>query len=174
MQSAANVAHSIYRIVFRSGSPQRVQYSDGRLIGTIVAFIGLTIAGQLVFFEASILEIGLALFTVLTGTYIGFALLTRKVSRVRIRQVMLTAFLILVCAQVLLLLATPLARFNPDTSLVIVAMVALAVLMGLANSLQFALGGSRATAWWYMLAFTGALAAFYLTMHFLLATVFGG
>ena len=173
MQSATNVAHSIYRIVFRGGSPQRVQYSDGRLIGVLCAFVGLTVASQFLFFRASTVETGLVLFTLLTGTYIGSALLTRKVSRQRLRQVLLTVFLILACAQALLLLATPLTHLDPRASLTFAAVVTLAALTGVANSLQFGLGSSRVTAWQYTLLFTFALGAFYGTMYFLLRTVFG-
>jgi hypothetical protein len=173
MQSAANVAHSVYRIVFRGGSPQRVQYSDGRLIGVLCTFVGLTIASQLLYFRASTVEVGLSLFTLLTGTYIGFALLTRKVSRQRLRQVLLTVFLILACAQALLLLATPIARLDHRVSITFAVIVAFAALMGVANSVQFGLASSRVLAWQYTLGFACALAAFYGTMHFLLRTVFG-
>ncbi|MEJ2086893.1 MAG: hypothetical protein P8Y69_00085 [Gammaproteobacteria bacterium] len=171
-QSSASVAHSIYRIVFRGGSPQRIQYSDRRLIVSVLATTGLAVVSQTLFFDSSIIETGLALFTLLTGTYLLAALLTRKSPRGRLRQTPLAIFLILAAAQVLLVLAAPLAATAPSTKPMVVTIVVLGVLVGAQRSLRYALAGPALTAWTYTLLYAFALVTFYVTMNFLLAIVF--
>ena len=172
MQSARNVAHSVYRIVFRRGSPQRIQYSDRRLVGSIVAAVVLLIAALRVFFGASMVETGLALFVVLSGIYIGAALLTRRAPRMRLRQTLLALLLILSAACILLIAASPLAGMTAPIRTLLAGAVGLACVAGLANSLQYAYGPSLAVAWASALGFVAVLGTYYLTMRSLLEIVF--
>jgi hypothetical protein len=172
MQSPLNLAHSVYRVVFRGGSPQRIQYSDQRLIAAVLATVVLSIGSQVLFFNSSIIETGLGLFTLLTGTYLLSALLTRKVPRGRLRQTLLAIFLIFAMAQVILLIGAPFTTMATWITPLIAGVVAVCILMGAKNSLRFALGCSAISAWGYALLYAFALGAFYATMHFLLRTVF--
>lgn len=172
-QSSASVVHSLYRIVFRGGSPQRIQYSDQRLMAAVLVATGLAAASQPLFFDSSIIETGLGLFTLLTGTYLFAALLTRKVPRGRLRQTLLAIFLILAAAQVPLIVAAPLTVTAVWVKPALLAGVALGVLVGAQRSLRFALADTGLTAWTYALLYALALVTFYATMRFLLAIVFG-
>jgi len=172
MQTTLSLAHSVYRIVFRGGSPQRIQYSDRRLIAAILGLVVLLIAAQMAFFQATIIEIGLLLFTLLSGTYIGAALLTRRVARVKLRPTLLAVFLIFGAAQLPLLLAAPFVREAGTLRTTLASLTVLAAVVGLGNCLQFALNCSKSRAWASALVFACVLGAFYTTMVSLLFTVF--
>ena len=177
MQSFMSLARAVMRIVFRSGSPQRIQYSAPRMIATALSFVVLAIASQITMFQSDPIEVGLFLFTCLTGLYIGAALLTRKVPRARLRVSLLAVLAVITGSQLLLLLLAPLADlFVARRQGVFVYGVALLsgvlVLVGVANCLKFALGSNSARAWTYTLSFAGALIAFYATLYPLLQIVF--
>ena len=106
MQSLTSIGRSIYRIVFLGGSPQRIQYSNRRMAVSILLFIALAAATQRYLFFNDFIAIGLFLFTCLTGIYIASALLTRKVTRPRLRISLLAVWMILAASQLLLLLYT--------------------------------------------------------------------
>jgi hypothetical protein len=172
MQSARSIARALYRIVFRGGTPQRIQFS----IPLLMAAIGLTVAAAIgagwLFFNMSAIEIGLALFTLLSGLYIGSALLTRTVPRTRLRASLLTVLLLLAAAGLILLMLTPLKPYVPTITLSGGLVVLAGVLSGTTNALQFARGGTRGTAALVSTASAAVLGAFYVTLRWLLETVF--
>ena len=172
MQSVSSISRALYRIVFRSGSPQRIQYSDRLLIVSVLSFGVLLVASQVFFYTATIVETGLVLFTSLTGIYIATALLTRKASRMRIRTSLLAGFLLLAASQLILLLFAPFADMinglRPTVSLVL----GIVILMGITNILQFALSSSRTRAALYAVACAAGLGLFYTAMRWLLQIVF--
>lgn len=172
MQNVMSLGNAIYRIVFRGGSPQRIQYSDALLIVSISVFIGLSIVCAALFFRSSIIEIGLLLFTCLSGIYIGAALMTRKSPRSRLRTSLVAIFLILIGAEVALTILTPFAREVAALRPVAIVVIGVAVLVGATNVLHYALGSSRTNAALLTLLFAASLGAFYSIMQSLLETVF--
>jgi hypothetical protein len=172
MQSAQSIGRALYRIVFRGGTPQRIQFSAPLLLTAFsTAVVAAILSGRLLF-ELSAIEIGLALFTVLSGLYIGAALLTRSVPRSRLRAALLTILLLLATAGVLLMVLIPLQPLDPMIRLSAGLFVLAAVLSGTTNALQFARGGSRTNAALLTLAFAAVLVAFYSVLRWLLETVF--
>jgi hypothetical protein len=172
MQSAQSIGRALYRIVFRGGTPQRIQFSTPLLLTALgTAVVAAIVSGKL-FFELSAIEIGLVLFTVLSGLYIGAALLTRSVPRSRLRAVLLTILLLLATAGVLLMVLIPLQPLDPMIRISAGLLVLAAVLSGTTNALQFARGGSRTNAAMLTLAFAAVLIAFYSMLQWLLETVF--
>lgn len=171
MQSAQSIARALYRIVFRGGTPQRIQFSAPLMLTAIGALLVAVIIGGRFFFELGMVEIGLVLFTLLSGLYIGTALLTRTVPRPRLRASLLTILLLLATGSLLLLPLIP-AKDVAYLPLIAGGLVLLAVLSGATNALHYARGGSRANAALLALAFTALLGAFYATLRWLLETVF--
>ena len=172
MQSLSSLSRALFRIVFRSGSPQRIQYSDRLLIVSVLSFGVLLVASQVFFYAATIVETGLILFTSMTGIYIATALLTRKASRMRIRTSLLAGFLLLAAAQAILLLIAPFADMisglRPTVSLVL----GIITLMGVTNILRYALSSSLSLAALYAVACAAGLGIFYVAMRWLLQIVF--
>ena len=172
MQSVPSIARALYRIVFRGGTPQRIQFSTRlMLIATALTVATAIIAGRY-FFTLSAVEIGLMLFTVLSGLYIGAALLTRTVPRPRLRASLLTVFLLLGSAGTLLALLSPLSGSINHLSTAAGLAVLLALISGTTNTVQWAKGTSRASAALLTITFTAILGAFYATLRWLLETVF--
>ena len=172
MQSAQSISRALYRIVFRGGTPQRIQFSAPLLMMAIgVAITTVIIAGRWLF-ALSYVEIGLILFTLLTGIYIGAALLTRSVPRARLRPTLLTVLLLLASAGLVLTLLIPVRPADSMLPLTAGLIVLAGVLSGTTNALHFARGGSRLNAALLTLAFATLLSAFYSTLRWLLETVF--
>lgn len=176
MQSVASVSRAVYRIIFRSGTPQRIHFSAGLLVIAVIVFTTAAVIAHRWLFSSGVLQIGLFLFTVLTGGYIGAALLTRKVPRSRLRATITAVMLLLATAELFLLLVAGLAVLIPaaHTELAAAATVAAlsALTMGISNCLRFATGDNRASAIMTTAGFITALAAFYAIMQSLLETVF--
>jgi hypothetical protein len=172
MQSVPSIARALYRIVFRGGTPQRIQFSTALMLSAIGITLITTIFSGRFFFSLSTIEIGLLLFTLLTGLYIGAALLTRSVPRVRLRASLLTVLLLLGSAGVVFVLLIPLREMDTRVVWVSTIPVGLAVFSGVTNSIQYAKAVSRANAAVYTIAFTALLVAFYATLAWLLETVF--
>ncbi len=172
MQSAQSIARALYRIVFRGGTPQRIQFSTTVLFGAICTTLATIVLSGRFFFGLSAVEIGLLLFTLLTGLYIGSALLTRSVPRAKLRSSLLTVLLLLGSAGIVFLLLIPFRELDARVVLISSALVCLAVLSGTTNTLQYAKGGSRGNAALLAVAFAAVLGAFYATLRWLLETVF--
>lgn len=172
MQSAASISRALYRIAFRGGTPQRIQYSGGLLLSAMVSFLLIGVIVLRYLFELSFVEVGLALFTVLTGVYLAAAFLTRKVARARLRMSLQSVFLLLAASQWLLLLFIPLRSLTPWLPIVAGLAVLIILLMGTINVLHFAQGGPRSNAVFLSLSFAAALGAFYSILRSLLETVF--
>ena len=172
MQSAVSIARALYRIAFRGGTPQRIQYRSGLLFAGIFVFLlSSSIVGRYLY-GLTFIEIGLALFTFLSGIYLAVALLTRKVVRARLRLSLQSLFLLLAAVHCLLLLLLPAAPYLPWLPLAAGLTALVIVLMGTTNILQFARGGTRARAAIETLALAAALGAFYSILRSLLETVF--
>jgi hypothetical protein len=176
MQSAQSIGRALYRIVFRGGTPQRIQFSTPLLLSTIgILLIGAVISGRY-FFELGAVEIGLVLFTLLSGLYIGAALLTRSVPRARLRASLLTVLLLLALAglvfTLLIPLLIPLQGLDGRVVLITSLLVFVGVTSGATNAVHYARGGSRANAALITVAFAALLGAFYATLRWLLETVF--
>ncbi len=172
MQSAQSIARALYRIVFRGGTPQRIQFSPRMLLGAIGMLLLGSIVGGRFFLGLSYVEIGLALFTLLSGLYIGSALLTRSVPRARLRASLLTILLLLAVAGMLFTLLIPIRGSDSSVPLVAGGLIGLAVLSGATNSVHYARGGSRANALLLTFAFAASLGAFYTILRWLLETVY--
>ena len=171
MQSVPSIARALYRIVFRGGTPQRLQFSTPLMLSAFVLTLVGGIVGGRFLFGLSFVEIGLVLFTLLSGLYIGSALLTRSVPRARLRASLLTVLLLVGTAGVLFVQLIPLRAIN-GLVLGAGALILTAVLSGATNALHYARGGSRMNAALVTLAFAGLLGAFYATLRWLLETVF--
>ncbi len=172
MQSAQSISRALYRIVFRGGTPQRIQFSPQLLMTAIgIAVATAVIAGRWLY-DLSVIEIGLLLFTVTSGLYIGTALLTRTVPRARLRPTLLTILLLLAGAGLVLTLLIPLRPAVPAVAATGGLILLAALLSGATNAVHFARGGSRLNAALLTLAFTAILGAFYGTLRWLLETVF--
>ncbi len=172
-QSLQSIGRALYRMTFRGGTPQRINF-DPRLTG--LAAVAVPLLGALAlrfFFEASYVEIGLALFTVLSGLYIAAALLTRKVPRPRLRLCLQALLLLLALSQLVLLLMTPIAASIDSARLTLALVVLTLLLLGTVNVLHFAQGGPRSNAVLLTLAFAAGLGAFYAILRGLLEAVFG-
>lgn len=168
MQSFASIGRALYRIVFRRGSPQRIHYSQRLTLWSLLALVVLAAVSQRYVFGNDAVGIILYLFTWFSGMYLAVAFASRRVPRGRLRQGLQSAVLILAAAHLVLLLAAPVARAMDFLPYLLGALVGAGALMGLANCVHFALGGSRARAVGHTLIFAFALTAFYATMHALL------
>ena len=172
MQSPQSIARALYRIVFRGGTPQRIQFSTPLLVTALGTTLGAGILSGRFFFTLTAVEIGLALFTLLSGLYIGAALLTRSVPRARLRASLLTVLLLLGLAGTLLVLLIPLRALDALVVPIAGLLALLGVLSGATNAVHYARGGSRANAALLTFAFAALLGAFYATLRWLLETVF--
>ncbi|MEM8768199.1 MAG: hypothetical protein AAGE43_12185 [Pseudomonadota bacterium] len=173
-QAPLSIGRALYRMTFRGGTPQRITF-DARLMA--MAAIATPVLGALclrMFFGLSYLEVGLALFTVLSGVYIAAALLTRKVPRPRLRQCLQALLLLLATSLLLLLLMTPLALQLEHARLILAVIVLGLLTSGAVNVLHFAQGGPRSNAVLLTVAFVAGLGAFYALLRGLLEAVFGG
>lgn len=172
MQSAVSISRALYRIAFRGGTPQRIQYRNGLLLTGLITFVFTSVLVLRYLFGLTFIEIGLALFTILSGIYLGVALLTRKVVRARLRISLQSLFLLLAVVQTVLLLLIPAAPYLSWLPLTAGLVALVVALMGSTNILQFARGGSRTRAATLTIAFAAVLAAFYSILRSLLETVF--
>ena len=176
MRSVLTLGHSIYRITLLGGSPQRIAYSNRGMLTALLLFVVLSIAGQRLALQSGVLEIGVFLFTMLTGLYLGLALLTRLVPRVRLRVSQLAVLWILATSQLLLLLCAPLLRLLTARSdwmtFALIAAVLIPVLLGINNCLRFALSTRSDRSILYTLLFAVAVSGFYVVMVSLLETLF--
>lgn len=172
MQSAQSIGRALYRIVFRGGTPQRIQFSTSLLLWAVgVALAAGIISGRWLL-GMSIIEIGLALLTLTSGLYIGAALLTRSVPRARLRASLQTVLLLIAAGAVVLVLLIPF-RFLGSPFVVTAGILVLAgVLSGTVNAVQFARGAGRLDALIMTLAFAAVAGAFYATLRWLLETVY--
>ncbi len=172
MQSAVSISRALYRIAFRGGTPQRIQYRSGLLFAGIFVFLFSSSIVLRYLYDLTFIEIGLALFTFLSGIYLAIALLTRKVVRARLRLSLQSLFLLLAAVHCLLLLLVPAEPYLPWLSLTGGLAALLVVLLGSTNILQFAQGGGRARAAMMTLTFAAVLGIFYSILRGLLETVF--
>lgn len=171
-QTVATISTSLIRLVFRGGSPERIRYSDRLLIVGLLGTVLATVASEHWFFEHSLLQTGLLLFTLFTGVYLGAALLSRRVARTRLRVALQSVWLLLFAVATLLVCLTPLVRFLPDARTGIVAAAGVVVLMGMANVIQYARGTTRLRAVLTALAFVSLLGAYYTILSTLLEILF--
>lgn len=178
MPSLKSIVRALYRMVFRGGTPQRVQYSGRLMLTAMAVFLATAILALRFVFTLSFVEIGLALFTLMSGIYLAAAWLTRKVGRAKLRSCLQSLFLLLAASQVVLLLLLPLSMLTSETpgfaNLPLVAglIVLGGLLMGTSNILHFAQGGPRSNAVLLTLCFSAALGAFYSILRALLEAVF--
>lgn len=166
MQTIASVARALYRIVFKTGSPQRIQPSPKLTSGALLALVVLAVTTQLLVFRTDLIGVSLYLITLFAGLYLGTAWLSRRTPAGRLRQCLQAGALILAVGHLLLLPAAPFAAALPGLPYALAALVAALALSGLTNCVQFARAGSRVAALWTVLLFAFALVAFYVTMHY--------
>ena len=172
MQSVQSTARALYRIVFRGGTPQRIQFSSQMMLLAIALTLVTAIISGRFFFALTAVEIGLMLFTGLSGLYIGAALLTRSVPRARLRASLLTVFLLLGCAGLVLVLLIPMRASISHLPTIASLLVLLGLISGTTNTVQYAKGNGRANAAILTIAFAAVLGAFYAVLRWLLETVF--
>ncbi|HEY5645185.1 MAG TPA: hypothetical protein VIS76_04555 [Pseudomonadales bacterium] len=172
MQDAGSIARNLLRIVFRGGSPQRVPYADSLFRSALAALVIGTGAASVTFFAGSVIETGLALFTLMCGLYIGAAALTRWVPRSRLRVSLQAVLLVLAAAQLVLIVMSPLLLAVPAGKVPIAISVAAAALVGTTNTVQYALGSRRTRAALTVTAFAVGLGAFYAVLRSLLQVLY--
>ncbi|MEZ5553676.1 MAG: hypothetical protein R3E82_22550 [Pseudomonadales bacterium] len=176
MQSVRTLGHSIYRITLLGGSPQRIAFSNRSMLTALLLLVVFSIAAQRLALQSGVLQIGVFLFSLLTGLYLALALLTRRVPRQRLRVAQLAAVWILAGSQFLLLLCAPLIRLLPEHSgwmqALPVSLILIPVLLGLNNCLRFALGKRSDRSILYTLLFALSVAGFYSLMVSLLGILF--
>lgn len=172
MQSIQSIARALYRIVFRGGTPQRIQFSTPAMLSAIAVSAGTILLSGRFFFDLSAIELGLVLFTLLSGLYIGAALLTRSVPRTKLRASLLTVLLLLALAGTAFTVLIPARGLDLPVVLPSSILVALGLISGTTNTVHYATGGTRANAAFTTLAFTAGLGAFYATLRWLLEAVF--
>ncbi len=172
MQSYASLGRALYRVALRGGSPQRIHFTGGRTAAAAAAFVLLGILSQHFTFSRNPLEIGLFLFTTLSGLYIAAAWSTRRVPRSRLRTTLLAVLLIAAASQGLLLAAAPFGQLAAAVPLAAAALVALVTVAATANCVQYALATTRRSAAVRTLLFAAVLIAFYVTLASLLEIVF--
>jgi len=171
-----SLGHSIYRILFRGGSPQRIHYSNRGLLLAMASFVLLSIVAQRYAFGSGVIQIGVFLLTLLAGLYVGLALLTRKVPRERLRVTQLAIVWILAATQLLLVLCAPVLHLFDLHSRGVRSGLGIAVsgiaLLGIYNCLRFALASKDRKAGLYCLGWAISLAAFYSILIRMLEIVF--
>lgn len=173
MQSVMNLTQALFRIVFRRGSLQRVHYSNNRLMFALFSCVGLLIAAQLWYFGNDVLDTGLLVFVCVSGVLITASWLTWKVPRKRLMTAVLTSLLIAAAALLVLVLAAGLPLWDQAPARYgFAGVLALVVMLGVSNSLQFALGSHRLKAVSYTVIFALALVLLYATLQGLLQVVF--
>ncbi len=177
MQTLSSLGNAVYRIVFRRGSPQRIHFSTRRMLVGGSLMLLAVIGAQLLFLGADALDTGVLVFVLLSGLAIGSALLTWKVPRTRLLPTLLACVLIIACGFTLLSLAGLIPQILGEglgaalrTGLLLA--VGIAMLVGLGNSLQFALKSTTAMAYTYAALFGVAVTLLYTTLTRLLAIVF--
>ena len=172
MQTVQSIIRALYRIVFRGGTPQRIQFSTPLMLRAVAIAIATTLLSGRFFFDLSFIELGLVLFTLLSGLYIGAALLTRSVPRAKLRASLLTILLLLGLAGAVPVVLIPARQLNLPVELLASTLVFLGLISGTTNTVHYAMGGSRAKAAFLSLSFAVGLGAFYATLRWLLETVF--
>lgn len=168
MQTIASVSRSVWRLTFRRGSPQRIQYSPRLAVGALLLLVLLAVASQIAVFRADLIGVCLYLFTLAAGLYLGTALLSRKVPPARLRVALQAVALVLAAAHALILVSAPFSSLMPALPYAVAVIAAGLATLALVNTLQFALARQRAAALSVTLGFVFAVAAFYATMHLLL------
>jgi hypothetical protein len=173
MQSVMNLSQALFRIVFKRGSLQRVHYSNNRLMFALSTCVGLLVVAQLWYFDNDVLDTGLLVFVCVSGLLIAASWLTWKVPRKRLMTALLTSLLIAAAALLLLVLAASLPLWEQAPARYgFAGILALLVMLGVSNSLQFALGSPRLKAVSYTFIFALALVLLYTTLQGLLNVVF--
>lgn len=172
MQSPLSISRAVYRIVFRGGTPQRIHFSRTLMLSATALYLICAIISQRLVFNSGAIPIGLLLFTSLSGIYIAAALLTRKVARGKLALTLQAVMVLMAFSQLLLLTLIPFSTFEP-MKMAVTSAIAICLILGVGNCLQFALSCRRTTAMAYTLLFGVALGAFYAIMFSLLQTLFG-
>lgn len=172
LESVASVGKSLLRIVFRGGSPERIRYSDRLLAGGMVGTFLAALVTQLAFFQTSLVEAGLGLFTLFSGVYLGSALLSRRVTRIRLRIGLQSLWLVLLAVLLVLIALVPLVPFLPVLQTVATAGGAILLLMGMTSVIHYVRRGSRRRAAMVAIAFITVLGVFYSTLSALLDILF--
>lgn len=172
MQSPLSISRAVYRIVFRGGTPQRIHFSSALMLSATAIYLVCAVISQRLVFASGAIPIGLLLFTSLSGVYIAAALLTRKVARSKLALTLQAVMVLMAFSQVLMLTLIPFSSVEP-MKMALTSMVAICLILGVGNCLQFALGCRTTTAMAYTVMFGVALAAFYAIMFSLLQTLFG-
>jgi drug/metabolite transporter (DMT)-like permease len=171
-ETVASIGKSLLRIVFRGGSPERIRYSGNLLIGALLGTVAAAIAVQIGFFQSSAAETGLGLFTLLSGVYLGSALLSRRISRVRLRVAVQSLWLLLLAILLALLVLIPLVRLVPELRPGLAVAAAIVLLLGLTAVVHYLRRGRRRHAAMLSIAFVTVLGAFYEILHVLLEILF--
>ena len=173
MQSIGNLGSSVFRVVFRRGSLQRVHYSTNRLVFALLLMLAFLIAAQLWYFRSDALDTGLAAFVGTTSLLIASSWLTWKVPRKRLMTALLVVLLITAAAFLLLTVASVFPVWDQAAlRYTFAGALALAVILGASNCLQYALGSSRTKAFTWTIAFALVVLLLYSTLRGLLAVVF--
>jgi hypothetical protein len=167
MQSLASVGRAVARLSFRRGSPQRIQYSPRLTVSALLTLPLTAAAVHYLVFQGDLVLVCLYVFSILSGGYLGTALLSRRSPVLRLRTSLQAMALLLVCGHLLVLLTAPL-RATPIPWLA-AALAAVLVVSGMTGCVQFAAGVSRPRASLLSAAFVCTIVAFYATMHWLLA-----
>lgn len=173
MQSVASIGRGLYRITFRGGSPQRIHYSRALTLSALAALIVLAVTLQFAVVGGGTAGAVLHLFTMLCGSYLALAIMSRRVPLARLRQAFQAALLVVVCAHAAVLLAAPLIHSVGWAGYLAAALIVAAGVVGLTNCVHFALGGARSRAAAVTAGFVLAVVAFYATMTSLVAIAVG-
>jgi len=152
---------------------QRVHYSNNRFLFALCACVALLVAAQLWYFGNDVLDTGLLVFVCVAGLLIAASWLTWKVPRKRLMVALMVSLLIAAAALLLLVLAAGLPIWDQAAARYgFAGVLALLVMLGVSNSLQFALGSQRLKAVVYTVIFAVALILLYTTLQGLLQVVF--
>jgi len=171
-ETITSIGTSLLRIVFRGGSPERIRYSDRLLLGALCGSLTAFIVVERAFFASSLLETGLGLFTLLCGVYLGSALLSRRVARMRLRIALQSLWLLLLSVLIVLIVLIPLVRLQPELRIGVGIAAGAVLLLGLTSVVHYVRRGSRGQAAMTSLAFAAVLGTFHATLSALLQVLF--
>lgn len=102
------LVHSVFRIVFLRGSPERIYYTRRLFRGALALAVLASVLVQIYYFGDHLVFVILRVFAELVMFMLMITLLTAKIARFRLARMMLVLVLISLLTDTLLLLMSPL------------------------------------------------------------------
>jgi hypothetical protein len=137
-----SLLRSVGRIVFKRGSPERIYYTRRLFIVSLLLALLASGAVQYLWFSDHLVFVVLRVFAEVTMFMVMIVLLTAKIARFRLARMMLVLVLISLLADMLLVLASPIAslvNLQPELKNLAAYVIAAVAMYGAGNVLAWGL-----------------------------------